>query len=191
MGQTSQNREMASNSSGRAVAGSRYAGQDNEVLALMGRFITRLDKLLIPLDRLALIFLSLLFLAVVVLAFDRKPPFTVASIERTSARPGEVVVITANVSRNPDRQCSASFVRYLFDGNQTRWYLDQGFASFAMIEEMQARTPNKLQFAFEVPVKAAPGQASVTTVLQYVCNQVQVFWPIPVTVEFPFEILPR
>ena len=83
-----------------------------------------INRLLAPLDRIALVFMIALGIAAIVLALDRRVPFSVVSVEPAYARPGQIVVIRATVHRDIKRECSAQFTRYVFDSQWTRWYLD-------------------------------------------------------------------
>ena len=149
-----------------------------------------LDRILAPLDRIAVVFMAALSVAVIVLALDREPPFVVLTVEPAYARPGQIVVIRASVQRDLTRQCSAEFTRYIFDSERTRWYLDSGQASPALIETLEVKSPGRLAVAFRVPDDAAPGVGSLEAVLDYRCNKVHYLWPIQVTTDLPFTVLP-
>ena len=148
-----------------------------------------INRLLAPLDRIALVFMIALGVAAIVLALDRRVPFSVVSVEPAYARPGQIVVIRATVHRDIKRECSAQFTRYVFDSQRTRWYLDSGSASPAMIETMERKSPGQLAVAFRVPLDAAPGAGVLETVLDYRCNKVHYLWPVQVTTELPFTVL--
>jgi hypothetical protein len=123
-------------------------------------------------------------------AADRAPPFSVLSVTPAQARPGEILVLEAQVHREPWRKCSADFTRYVFDALDTRTYVDDGRASASMIESMEKRNPGILRVAFKVPDQAAPGVARLETVLHYRCNRVHAIWPIEVTTQMQFTVLP-
>jgi hypothetical protein len=148
-----------------------------------------INRLLAPLDRIALVFLIALGVAAIVLALDRRVPFSVVSVEPAYARPGQIVVIRATVHRDTKRECSAEFTRYVFDAARTRWYLDSGQASPALIETLEERSPGHLAVAFRVPEDAAPGGGTLETVLDYRCNKVHYLWPVQVTTALPFTVL--
>jgi hypothetical protein len=123
-------------------------------------------------------------------AADRAPPFSVLSVDPAFARPGEIVVIQAKVQREDWRRCSADFTRYVFDSQDTRTYVDDGRASVEMIANMEKRSPGLLRVAFRVPEQASPGIARLETVLHYKCNRVHALWPIEVTTQMQFTVLP-
>jgi hypothetical protein len=148
-----------------------------------------INRLLAPLDRIALVFLIALGVAAIVLALDRRVPFSVVSVEPAYARPGQIVVIRATVHRDIKRKCSAEFTRYAFDAEWPRWYLDSGQAGPALIETLEERSPGQLAVAFRVPDDAAPGVGTLETVLGYRCNKVHYLWPVQVTTAIPFTVL--
>lgn len=149
-----------------------------------------LDLILYPLDRLARIFIVVLLVAVAVLATDREPPFAVLSVQPAAARAGDIVIVRAKVRRDTERGCSATFVRYVTDSESTRWLIDHGNASSAMIAHLEKRSPGTLALAVRVPYDARPGPAEMETVLDYACNKTHYVWPIQVTTQLGFTVLP-
>lgn len=125
----------------------------------------------------------------VVLAADRDAPFRVMEVKQVLAERGQEATIEAIVQRDIGRRCEASISRYMFASDGARYDLGSSYASAAMIESIEARTPGMLRFSFKVPEKMAPGHAVIQNVLSYRCNKVQALWPIIVTVEFPFTVL--
>ena len=130
-------------------------------------------------------------LAVVYFAFDRAPPYSVLSVEPASARPGEMVKLRMHVRSDVSRQCSADLSRFVFDALNARYFLDHAQLSAELIAKMEARTPGIREIAIMVPSSAAPGPARMVSSLEYECNRVHSLWPIRVTTEAPFTILPR
>lgn len=129
-------------------------------------------------------------LAIVWYAMDREPPFAVVDSPQTFASPGGWLRVTADVRRDVKRNCEAEFTRYIFDSRATRYDLGHAVASPQMISQMEKQSPGKLKVAVLVPAGAEPGPARLVTVLEYRCNKVHNFWPISVTTEIPFEIVP-
>lgn len=131
-------------------------------------------------------------ISVAVFAADRDAPFAVLSVEPAFAKPGDVVMLRARVYRDSSRECSAVFSRYVFDASGARHDdpSSPASASAAMIEGMEKRSPGRLTLALTVPDKAAPGPATLVSSLEYRCNKIHRLWPIEVTTEMPFTVLP-
>lgn len=123
-------------------------------------------------------------------AADREPPFKVLAVQPSSARPGEYISIRASVIRETWRQCNAEYSRYMFDATNTRFNLGTDLASHELIEAQERKTPGMLMLKFRLPEAVQPGPAILQTVLQYRCNRTHAFWPIDVTTEIPFTVLP-
>jgi hypothetical protein len=123
-------------------------------------------------------------------ASDREPPFEILSVPEVSVRPGEWLKVTAEVRRDVSRGCDAVFSRYIFSGEGVRYDLGTSHASAAMISAIELRHPGKLPIAVLVPGSIEPGRARLEMVLSYRCNQVHALWPIVVTTEIPFTVLP-
>ena len=144
----------------------------------------------------AQIIMVLCMLIAVLYAADRQPPFAILEVHPAEARPGEIVTVTAHVWRDRDRNCSATFSRYLFDSQHARFDLaadNKGspyFASDAMIDRIEADSPGMLSVRFLVPTGMAVGPAVLQTELRYACNQMHRIWPIEVTTRMPFTVLP-
>lgn len=130
--------------------------------------------------------------ALLVLAVDRDPPFSVISVEPAAARAGEVVIIRARVHRDKERDCSAVFSRYVFDAKGTRFdnLAQPARASDKFIDEMERLDPGRLTVAFVVPAEVRAGPARLETVLNYRCNVVHALLPIEVTTQMAFTVLP-
>ncbi len=127
---------------------------------------------------------------VIYYASDRSPPFAVLSVEPSAASPGEFVTIKAKVRRDTDRACNAEFSRYLFDASGARFDMGHAITSAEMISSIERMNPGGLTIKFQVPPSAAPGAALLQTVLDYKCNRTHNVWPITVTADMPFTVLP-
>jgi hypothetical protein len=127
---------------------------------------------------------------VVYYAMDREPPFAVVSVIPASARAGEYITLEAVVRRDIDRKCSAEFSRYLFDAAGSRYDLGHSISSAEMIEQIQETYPNILRISLMLPPTMEVGLANMQTVLEYQCNKVHRIWPIIVTTDIPFTVLP-
>ena len=139
---------------------------------------------------LARAILVLAALLVLYYAADRKPPFEVYSSTYSEAPAGEYVTINAKVRRDAHRGCNANFWRYMYDAKGTRFDLGHSQASAEAVAQMERRSPGALSVAFRIPSAAAPGPATLQTVLQYQCNRVHHWWPIEVTADMAFTVLP-
>ena len=123
-------------------------------------------------------------------AMDREPPFAVLSVTPAEAKPGEYVTIEARVRRDTWRKCDAEFSRYLHDATGARFDLGHSIASAEMIGKMDAAFPGVLRVSVLLPQSMAPGPANLETVLDYFCNKVHRAFPITVTTDLPFLVLP-
>lgn len=123
-------------------------------------------------------------------ASDREPPFAVISVDPAYARAGEVVTIKAKVRRDVDRNCNAVYSRYVFDASGSRYDVGHAIVSAEMISAMDRKMPGALAISLPVPPSAAPGPALLQTVLDYKCNRTHNFFPITVTTDMPFTVLP-
>lgn len=149
-----------------------------------------INHFVIATEWMARVILLLAGLLVLYYAADRKPPFAVLSSTHAEAAPGEFVIVHAKVRRDAGRGCNADFWRYVYDSNGTRFDLGHSQASAEAVAQMERRAPGSLSVAFRVPSAAAPGPATLQTVLQYQCNRVHHWWPIEVTTDLPFTVLP-
>lgn len=121
---------------------------------------------------------------------DRSPPYKVLSVEPAVARPGDIVRITARVWRDMSRKCNAEFSRYMYDRDGMRFDLGHSTASWELIAGLEREYPGVLKVAVQVPLTMLPGRARVQTSLAYACNPAQALWPIEVTSDLPFTVLP-
>ena len=123
-------------------------------------------------------------------AADREPPFRLVHVHHAEGQAGEFITVRANVVRDVSRNCNAEFSRYMFDSAGVRFDLGHSQASAETIAQMERRQPGALVIAFRIPPTAALGPASLQTTLQYRCNRVHALWPIDVTIDMPFTVLP-
>jgi hypothetical protein len=140
--------------------------------------------------RVAQMIIIIALMLVAYYAMDREPPFAVISVTPTSARPGEYVTLQATVRRDVQRRCSAEFSRYLFDAAGSRYDLGHSISSAEMIERIQATSPDVLRISVMLPNMMEVGPANLQTVLAYECNKVHRFFPIMVTTDLPFTVVP-
>lgn len=123
---------------------------------------------------------------------DYMPPFALLEYTATPARPGEMTSIDAKVRRDLDRRCSVAFSRAFFDSVGTRFDLTDGVQTmnaFAL-EAVNKMNPGKLLLKFQIPVGALPGTGVIMTTLDYTCNPLQQFRPIPLITSIKVEVLP-
>lgn len=122
------------------------------------------------------------------LASDRAAPFVVTGIHQSTGEPGAWITITADVKRDLSRKCEATFSRYIYDVNQTRYDIGTSIASAEMIERMDRLNPDRLAVSLELPRDIAVGPADLVTTIEYRCNKVHRLWPIVVTTHLPFTV---
>lgn len=155
----------------------------------MWKVFHRLDDVLLRWSWVPSFMLVLALCMVVLQAADRREPFDILSVEPASARPGEMVTITAKVRRDTSRDCSARMNRAVFDSTRARFDYPLMTFSHALIDSMELATPGELRVSVMVPPAAAPGLAELVSVLEYRCNRVHALWPIEVTTVMPFTVL--
>ena len=156
----------------------------------MTAFLHRFDSIMLRLMWVPRVMLLVAILLIAHEASDRKPPFEILSVEPASARPGESITITARVWRDTDRDCAASMTRSMFDSTIARSDFPVAYFSDDMIDKMERRAPGVLRVSLVLPANMAPGPANLVSVLHYRCNRVHALWPIEVTTNMPFEVLP-
>lgn len=125
------------------------------------------------------------------MAFDRDPPFKLLSYWTNQPTPGGMLVVRAKVHRELDRECSVTFSRYLFDRFGTRHEATgPQMMSPQALREMNASAPGELNLLVPIPTYFPPGQARLSTILEYRCNALQdVLRPINVEMNIWFEVL--
>ena len=153
-------------------------------------FLHRVDNILLRLMWVPRVMLLVAFLLIVYQAADRKPPFEILNVEPASARAGETITITARVWRDTERDCSASMTRSIFDSTMARSDYAVTYFSDQVIDKMERKTPGVLRVSLVLPANASSGPANLVSVLHYRCNRVHAVWPIEVTTNMPFEVLP-
>lgn len=134
---------------------------------------------------------------------DREPPFVLVKyIVPQPVKAGEQIVFVLPANRDVSRECDVHFTRYLLDGANIRYdYTSSGppdgrdtrvqMMSAEGLSDMNARMGPWLRVAVVIPAGATPGKATLGTELEYQCNPLHVWWPIKVSLSFPFEILPK
>lgn len=153
--------------------------------------LRRLNLIFAATSWLANFIIIFALLAVVFFALDREPPYALISVEPAAARPGDVVKLRMTVRSDVSRQCSADLSRFVFDAMNARYFIDHAQLSSSLIAGMESRTPGIREIAITVPTSATPGPARMVSALEYQCNRAHSIWPIEVTTEAPFTILPR
>ena len=137
--------------------------------------------------------LALFVVQIGIWAFDRAPPFRLINKNSIEAigHPGEMVNISAEVDRDTGRGCSVSFSRYVYSANGTRYDLE-GLQRITAVglKKLEARSPNHLLLAVDLPTTFPIGKAALAVNLEYVCNPLHHIWPISVYIELPFEVMP-
>lgn len=149
-----------------------------------------INHAVIATEWIARVILMLALMLVLYYAADRDPPFRLVSTQPASGQAGEFITIRGKAERDVSRGCNAEFSRYMFDSAGVRFDLGHSQASAKTISQMELRQPGALVIAFRIPQSAAPGPASLQTTLQYRCNRVHAFWPIDITIDMPFTVLP-
>lgn len=123
---------------------------------------------------------------------DTRPPFKLLEYSAGYAEPGGVMVIEAKVKRDPARNCSASWTRYIIDSTQTRVELmGIQYSTASAIAAMEQASPGRLRIAVEIPETVSPGPARIMATTEYVCNPLQRLHPIDVLTVLNVTILPK
>lgn len=174
------------------ILGSKGAvvGVHREVLAGSLEVMRMVNSLVVHTVKVAQVIILAALCLVGYYAMDREPPFAVLSVTPAEAKPGEYVTIEAKVRRDTWRKCDAEFSRYLHDAAGARFDLGSSIASSEMIGKMDAESPGVLRVSVLLPTMMAPGPARLETALNYYCNKVHRAWPIVVTTDLPFLVLP-
>lgn len=135
---------------------------------------------------------GIFWVAVLVTAYwaaDRAPPMQVNSIKTTAAVHGGEAQVEMGVSRDTGRECSVTYHQFLVDADGYRFELPgTRYMSAAAIAAMERAHPGRIVVNVPVPQRAAPGRGRMGASLEYVCNPLQLFWPIPVELEVPIDI---
>ncbi len=102
------------------------------------------------------------------------------------------MVIEAKVKRDPSRNCSASWTRYIIDSTHTRIELmGTQYTTAAAITAMENASPGRLRIAVELPESVTPGPARLMATTEYVCNPLQRLHPIDLLTVMDIMILPK
>lgn len=125
-------------------------------------------------------------------SFSRQVPFEMISYEIKPAKAGEYTTAVAVVERDIERQCSALFSRALYDSAGVRYELTNGaqLMNAKSLEEYNIYRPNSLSFSIHIPKEASAGSANVVTTIDYTCNPIHQFYPIPLVLTMHMDILP-
>lgn len=129
-------------------------------------------------------------MAIAWFAADRAPPFALVAVDPAIGSPGAYLTIHATVKRDPTRECSAEFSRFIFDAAGARYDLGANIASAEMIRAIELKHPGRMLVTIKLPENIQAGLARMTTVLEYRCNKIHRLWPIEVTTNMPFTVLP-
>ena len=138
-------------------------------------------------------------------SFDREPPFTILKYIRPDpVKAGHPVVFAMPVVRDLSRNCDVQFTRHLLDGGGVRYDYTSlrepkgdadsrvQFMSAEGIAEMDKSMGPWLRVAVVIPPGSIPSgrDAGLGTELRYRCNPLHIWFPIKVSLNFPFDILP-
>lgn len=139
---------------------------------------------------------SLLFLifigTIIMWTYNRTPPFEMISYSVPTVKAGETTVVKAKVKRDIERDCRVLFSRSLYDANGVRYELTDGaqLMNSVALAAYNKNSPDQLSFSVTVPPFAAPGTGHVMVALDYMCNPVHQFFPIPLVLQMDIEIKP-
>lgn len=124
-------------------------------------------------------------------AMDREPPFYTVEATAIPTPAGQPTTIKATVHRDLTRRCNVVYSRFFFDSKGVRYDLmDSPQTTNAKgLDDLQRRMPNELRFGITIPLYAAKGTGSIVTTLDYECNPVHKFYPIPVIMTVNVDVL--
>jgi hypothetical protein len=121
-------------------------------------------------------------------AADRDPPLRVLSIRTTEGPRGGQAHIEVVVHRAM-RGCSVRVSQALVDASGFRYEpTEPRTFSAAAIEEAAREEPARLALDVPIPQHAAAGRALFVLSLDYACNPLHQFWPIPVQMSVPIQL---
>ena len=124
---------------------------------------------------------------------DTDPPFEFLSrVETVAGSPGGEVSFEGEVRRDLDRDCSVSYSRHIVDSRGFRhdFEIEPRHLSSEGLRKMALDMDNKFRLVVNIPKAAAVGPAVYATELRYICNPLQIAFPITVHTALPFEVLP-
>ena len=125
-----------------------------------------------------------------ILALDRTPPYTLIRSEPVEGRAGDYIRIVSSVWRDKTRDCKVDYYRFMVDSSGKQFDLGRFHMSDATVDKLEARNPGRGDVVVRIPPLMEPGPATMRTVLLYQCNIAHALWPIEITVERPFTVLP-
>lgn len=137
-------------------------------------------------------FFCIVFAATVALwAIDRDAPFVMLDYKVAPAKAGQSTVVKAMVRRDLSRRCSVLFSRSFYDSTGSRFELTDGaqLMNSSSMQSYNQRSPDMLVFNVDIQASAAPGFATVMTVLDYQCNPIHQFYPIAMVLTMDLEVL--
>lgn len=135
--------------------------------------------------------ITFFFLWAGIWALDRRPPFEMYEYTVNQPAPGGTLEVHASVRRDLNRRCSVKYTRVMYDEKGRRfWESPELTMSDKAITEMDVKMNSKLDILVSVPDDAPVGKISLITDLQYNCNPIQAFWPIPVVTTVETKIIP-
>lgn len=122
---------------------------------------------------------------------DNKPPFLLIAYTVSPTERGDLAILRVNVKRDLSRDCSVTYSRMFYDAEGTRTELtpDVQLMTAEAINDLDARTPDKLVITVRVPKEAAKGLGAVVTPLEYVCNPLHQLYPIHLLLRMNLEVL--
>lgn len=106
---------------------------------------------------------------------------------------GEDVTFQVPIKRDLKRECSATAYRYMLDSNGARSSIgDLQEYTRDSIVRLEQVSPGMSRFKFTMPKTTPSGPATLFTNLKYKCltNPLTLIWPIEVTREWTFYVLP-
>jgi hypothetical protein len=126
-------------------------------------------------------------------AFDRRAPFDIIQyVEPPPAKPGQLLRFNFPVRRQLERECSVRFTRHIIDSSGVRSdYEANHFMNADSLRAMDRVMGPYVRNVITLPSSLAEGRAVLVTNVQYQCNPLHAWWPIRVTLYYPFEVLPE
>ncbi len=129
---------------------------------------------------------------VVLWSLDRSPPFRVDSYTIAPVHRGGTITLNAKVARALDRECSVTLSNSLYDATGARHVIEPPIKFTPKdLAALERKTPGRMMRNLPLPEVVPAGPASLVSSMEYTCNPLQeMLRPIPVQVEFMFEVLP-
>ena len=124
-------------------------------------------------------------------AAERKPPFEMVDYKVHNAVRGETAYVNAKVTRDLNRDCTVTFVRYLIDRDKVRHDIGgTQYMTSAALHQMERDMPNSLNLALRLPEDLPVGPAKLVTALEYRCNPMHHLMPMDVLLEMQLDVMP-